>query len=123
MADKNECNIKITYEDIESEVDFWSNDFVCHVLGANPPLQVMEGFIRRVWGKYEIDRISLLDKGIFIVRFNCIENRVKIPDDGVPMFDKKPMILTPWTPDLEIKNLDVSRVPILVRIMDLDLKY
>lgn len=42
--------VKITFEDIQGEVDFWVNVVVCHVLGANPPLHVMESFVKRIWG-------------------------------------------------------------------------
>lgn len=39
------------------------------------------------------------------------------------MFDKKPVIVKPWSADLDIKNFDVNCVPIWVRLMELDLKY
>lgn len=39
------------------------------------------------------------------------------------MFDKKPVIVHPWSVDLDVKRIDVSCVPIWVRLMDLDLKY
>lgn len=49
----------------------------------------MDGFIRRVWGRLGIDKIILLTKGIFIVRFYSFENRSKVFNDGIFMFDKK----------------------------------
>lgn len=42
--------------------------------GVNLFLQVMDGFIRRVWGKLGIDKIVLVAKGIYIVRFNSFES-------------------------------------------------
>ena len=45
--DKNEK------EDVQSEVDYWSSLVMCHILGANPPLAVMQGLIRRIWENYE----------------------------------------------------------------------
>lgn len=65
----------------------------------------------------------LIAKGVFIVRFNGFENRNKVLDDGMSMFDKKPLIVKPWSADLDIKNLDVSSVPVWVRLMELDLMY
>lgn len=87
MIAKSDCNVKITYDDIQLEVDFWLNVVVCHVLGANPLLQVMEGFIRRILGKHGIEKIALIAKGFFIVRFTSSESRVKVLDDGILMFD------------------------------------
>lgn len=52
----------------------------------------MEGFFKRVWGKFGIECIKLIGKGIFIVRFNSLESRIKVFDEGIPMFDKKSVI-------------------------------
>ncbi|XP_062075575.1 uncharacterized protein LOC133779657 [Humulus lupulus] len=48
--------IKIELEDIEKEVHFWNSSLVCYVLGANPPLSVLEGFARRVWRTRGVDK-------------------------------------------------------------------
>lgn len=44
-------------------------------------------------------------------------------DDGIPMFDKEPVIIKPWSADLDVKNIDISSVLIWVRIMKFDLKH
>lgn len=49
-------------DDIAEEVEFWQTAVICCVLGANPPLQVMEGFIKRIWGKRGVDLIAPLEK-------------------------------------------------------------
>lgn len=49
----------------------------------------MEGFIRRVWGKLGIDKIFLIIKEIFIVRFYKFESKEKVLSEGMFMFDKK----------------------------------
>ena len=41
--------VRITEEDIEDEVNFWKPSIVGFVAGANPPLHVLEGFVRRIW--------------------------------------------------------------------------
>ena len=43
--------VKITQEDIAEEVNFWVPSIVGYVAGANPPLNVFEGFARRIWGE------------------------------------------------------------------------
>ncbi|CAO2822822.1 unnamed protein product [Amaranthus hypochondriacus] len=40
--------IKIDFDDIVDEVHFWESAFVYFVLGSNPPLRVMEGYVRRI---------------------------------------------------------------------------
>ena len=34
---------------VEEEIKFWENSMVCYVTSANLPLQVIEGFVRRIW--------------------------------------------------------------------------
>lgn len=36
---------------------------VCYVLGANPPLHVIEGFVNRIWDSDCIDKIGTVAKG------------------------------------------------------------
>lgn len=79
--------------------------------------------MRSVWGKHGIGRVALIAKGVFIIRFISFDSRSKVLDDGIPMFDKKPVIIKPWSADLDVENIDVSTIPIWVRLMELDLKY
>lgn len=48
----------------------------------------MEGFIRRVWGKLVIDKVVIVVKGIFLVRFMSFEFRSKVLEEGILMFEK-----------------------------------
>ena len=61
--------IKITDEDIAEEIQFWKSAMLCYVLGANPPLSVMEGYFQRTW-KEKIDRVGSPCYGFFLVRFH-----------------------------------------------------
>ena len=60
---ENELIPEIEWEDIQEEVNFWESALVCYVLGANSPLQVTEGFPRRIWGKKR-ELIELLQLGM-----------------------------------------------------------
>ncbi|KAJ8426050.1 hypothetical protein Cgig2_011267 [Carnegiea gigantea] len=53
---------KIDSNDVTSEIEYWQSAMLCFVLGANPPLEVIEGFIRRMWNAYDIDKICLVGK-------------------------------------------------------------
>jgi len=37
---------KIETEDVIPEIEYWQLEILCSILGANPPLEVMEGFFR-----------------------------------------------------------------------------
>lgn len=58
--------VKIDMEDIQEEVDFWNSAVICYVVGSNPPIQVMEGFIWRIWKNFQVDKVAMVKKGIYI---------------------------------------------------------
>lgn len=71
-------DVKIETDVIQEEIDFWNSAVIYYVVGSNPPIEVMEGFIRRIWKKYNVDKVALIIKGIYIVRFMSMDNRDKV---------------------------------------------
>lgn len=65
--------INITFDDIANEVSLWKSSVVCFVLGANPPLHIIEGYACRIWKDLGIDKIGMVAKGVFLVRFKVME--------------------------------------------------
>ncbi|XP_074284009.1 uncharacterized protein LOC141608567 [Silene latifolia] len=110
-------------EDVEEEIEFWSQAVVCFILGANPPWEVVEGFIRRIWTKFNIDKISFMPNGIFLVRFKTMEMKDKVMSSGHYLFDNKALIVKPWNRDMEMTKDDVKSVPAWVQIHKLPLKF
>ncbi|XP_010666883.1 uncharacterized protein LOC104884000 [Beta vulgaris subsp. vulgaris] len=120
----NESHIvTIDSDDIQDEVEYWTSAVVCYVLGANPPMAVMEGFFKRIWGRMGIDKIATLGKGMFIVRFNKLEDSLKVVNEGHHFFDQKPLIMKLWDPDMDVDKNMVKMVPIWVKFPGLPFKY
>ena len=115
--------IRITEDDIQDEVDFWNSSIICYVLGANPPIYVMEGFIRRIWKKLGVDKVVSLKKGMFIVRFMSMESRDAVLHGGFHFFDKKPVIIKAWTPEMDLTKDGIHTVPMWIQLHKLDFKY
>ncbi|XP_062086245.1 uncharacterized protein LOC133792360 [Humulus lupulus] len=92
------------------------------VLGANPPFAVFEGFIKRIWGKLGIERIARLNNGFTLVNFRDEVTRDLVLEAGVLHFDRKPVIVKPWSTDLDTLKA-VKSVPIWIRLPGLGLQY
>lgn len=86
-------------------------------------LFVMEGFFKRIWGKWRINRVVFLKKRIYIVRFYNMESRKKVLEEGVLMFGKKFLIVELWSFNMDVKKIDVKKVSILVKFRDFEIKY
>ncbi|KAJ8421712.1 hypothetical protein Cgig2_003360 [Carnegiea gigantea] len=56
---------------------------ICSVLGANPPFSVMEEFLKRIWKAFEIDRILMVKRGMFLVRFLNLQDKQAVEKRGL----------------------------------------
>ena len=121
LADDNIMPVQIELDDIQSEIDFWNSAVVCYVVGANPPINVMEGYVRRIWGGLKVDKVVLVKKGVYLVRFLSMESRDKVLQ-GHYFFDSKPLIVKPWDQDLDMDKEEVQVVPIWIQLK-LNFKY
>ncbi|KAJ8452493.1 hypothetical protein Cgig2_000082 [Carnegiea gigantea] len=48
---------KAELEDIEEEVNYSQNAVICCVVGANAPITVIEGYVKRIWKDYAINKM------------------------------------------------------------------
>ncbi|XP_074299406.1 uncharacterized protein LOC141630497 [Silene latifolia] len=115
--------LQFTHEDIKQEVAFWNNSVFCYILGANPPAEIIENFVYRIWDQFGIDRVSFLDNGIFLVRFTKFENREALLNSGYYMFDNKPVVIRPWFPETELIKEKVDIVPVWARLSGIPLRF
>ncbi|XP_021714866.1 uncharacterized protein LOC110682829 [Chenopodium quinoa] len=107
----------------DEEVDLSGGVIVCHIIGTKLPLSVVSGFARRMWGRYGIDKVSLMTNGVFLVRFRTIEARDRVLGAGPVWFDNKPVIVKQWVAGMDLDAEPVDLVPIWVRLPGLKLKY
>ena len=102
---------KIETEDVALEIEYWQSAVICPVLGANPPLEVVEGFFRRIWKTLAIDKICLVKRGVFLVRFTNLGDQLSVVQKGVYYFDKKPVIVRAWNPKLDLNTEVIVSLP------------
>lgn len=115
--------IRITDEDIKPELEYWKPALICYILGVKLPFRIIDGFIRRVWGKYGVDKVAMMENGVFVVRFQTTGDKNRAVEVGPIMFDKLPIIMKHWAPDLDLRKEDVMVVPSWIRLPNLALKY
>lgn len=79
--------VKIDMDDVIDEIHFWETFVVCFVMGANPPLHVIEGYVKRIWENKMIDKIDMIRKGVFVVLFMDLETRNEACNSSGILFD------------------------------------
>ncbi|KAF4347238.1 hypothetical protein G4B88_017179 [Cannabis sativa] len=96
---------QVDLEEVQEEEKCWNSAVICKVLGANPPVSIFEGFVKRVWGHFGVVQVSELSMGLIMVRFNDEATRDQVVEVGVVQFDRKLVIVRPWSADLNALNL------------------
>ncbi|KAJ8437709.1 hypothetical protein Cgig2_008335 [Carnegiea gigantea] len=72
---------------------------ICSILGANPPYEIIQGFVKGIWGPYEIDKILQVRKGVFL-----------------------PFLVELWNRQMDLQTENIKSLPIWVQLPDLDIK-
>jgi len=70
-----------------------------------------------------IDKVLLIRKGLYLVRFSNKEDAIRVAQKGVFHFDQKPFIVKAWTPEMEINVDSITPLPIWIQLPELDVKY
>ncbi|XP_074265618.1 uncharacterized protein LOC141588059 [Silene latifolia] len=114
--------LQLSYSDVKDELEYWSTAVYCYVLGANPPWKVIDGFVKRIWGYTEIEKIAFHSNGIFLVRFKTEAIKLRVLQAGPVFFDNKPIVVKEWTSETKLIWEAVDLVPIWIRFYGLPLK-
>ncbi|VFQ86461.1 unnamed protein product [Cuscuta campestris] len=114
---------RLTHDDVIEPGNYWDSALVCCILGANPPLEIVKGFLNRIWKTYGIDDVSFLKEGQFIVRFKKEEDRDEIIKRKYYYMDNKPVYVQIWYPGVKVDILGRKDIPIWIQLPDLDMKY
>ncbi|VFQ96012.1 unnamed protein product [Cuscuta campestris] len=66
----NGCKIaKMTKDDTVEASTYWETAIPMCILGANPPIEVVEGFAKRIWEQADILDVTMLKPRQFVVHF------------------------------------------------------
>ena len=105
---------KVELVDVKQEIDYWQRAVLCSVLGANPPFAVMQGFIKRIWSAYELDKIIQVRKGVFLVCFVRMQDKTTVEKKGMSYFDSKPFLVKGWNLEMELFIESIKSLPLWI---------
>ncbi|KAJ8440383.1 hypothetical protein Cgig2_019372 [Carnegiea gigantea] len=109
--------------DVSTEIEYWSSSVLCSVMGSNPPFEIIQNYIRKIWAHYEIDKILQVRKGLFLVCFVHHQDKTTVESKGFYFFGNKPFVVKGWNPELEMHTENLKSIPLWIRLPNLELKY
>lgn len=75
------------------KLNFGTSTMVGYVFSIKVADCIIDGFVRRVWGKFGIDMVVMSSNGVIIVRYRHIDGQPKAMEVGPIIFDRKPVIM------------------------------
>ncbi|XP_019253837.1 PREDICTED: uncharacterized protein LOC109232524 [Nicotiana attenuata] len=113
---------KLNPKEIELQTQKWKTALIGYVLGGNPSFKEMLKFVYGVWNAVTAPTVLLHDDGYFIFKFDSMEDKNLIMQNGPYTFNGKPMILKDWDPNFQIQNESMRIVPIWVNFPGLPIQ-
>ncbi|KAL2899445.1 hypothetical protein RDABS01_024527 [Bienertia sinuspersici] len=74
-------------------------------------------------GEKGLDKVSMVGRGLFLIRFNNVEQCAKVLIGDPQFFYYKPLIMKKRDPDMDLHKENVKTIPIWIRLPNLELKY
>jgi len=68
----------------------------------------------KFWTGFAIDKVLLIKKGLYLVRFMDKQDAIKVAQKGVYHFGQKPFIMKAWTHEIEINVESITSLPIWI---------
>lgn len=105
----------------ECGAEEWDLALVGYVLGFKAPYNSVKNYVAKHWEEQGPIEVLAMDSGILLFKFPSIERKLAVMKQGPWYFDNKPLLLTPWSVDLNVEDLNVSSIPIWVKLPNLKL--
>jgi len=105
---------KLEKKVLQSEIKYCNFIALCCLLGANPPYEVIYGYVHLIWKHLTIDKGVMVKKVLLVVRFNKIEDRDMVINKGIYFLDKKPFLVKPWNENMYIDMASITSLPVWI---------
>lgn len=61
----------------------------------NHPLE-LDGFIHRLWGKFGVDEVAMMEIGVLVVRFKTNDDKMEIMEASTILYEAMVTLFEPW---------------------------
>ncbi|CAK8543902.1 unnamed protein product [Lathyrus sativus] len=116
-----EIEIELDDDDAASELQFWENSLIVHVLGEDISMNKMKNFMVKTWNFVHLPELYYHDEGYFILRFKTLDDMEAVLMKRPYTIRNVPMIIFDWRPDFNVKADLLRTLPIWVKLPQLPL--
>lgn len=114
----NSHEVYISKEEWEAGSSCWNTTLVGRILGKRITFTEMSAFVKSQWDMFEVPKVHVRTNGVCLFTFASKEKMDMIMSKRWTFYGL-PLILKPWSDEMDLENMDVSRVPVWVRLPNL----
>ncbi|XP_071709287.1 uncharacterized protein [Rutidosis leptorrhynchoides] len=100
----------------------WSKTAYGYIIGGNMPYGQLQFNLRKMWNKYGIKEITMDQNHICYFTFRNMEGMNEVIEQGPWIVNGKPLYVGKWSPDLNIKKVEPSKLPVWVKLSNVPLE-
>ncbi|GKV42356.1 hypothetical protein SLEP1_g49767 [Rubroshorea leprosula] len=112
--------VVITEDEWVKGSKIWENALVGYVLGFKPDFKDVSNFVNSRWREFQVPKAFMLRNGVFLFDFGNGDAKQAVLERRWT-FNGHPLILKLWTPDFDLDNLDIGKIPVWIQFPELHL--
>lgn len=112
--------MRITRVEKAKAAKTWENALIGYVMDGKPRFMEMTNYVRRRWNHIQTPKVTMLQEGVFLFDFPSKEKQMEVLEKRW-FYNERPLILRPWTPNLNLNDLSIKKVPVWIQLTKLPL--
>nr|GEX30624.1 hypothetical protein [Tanacetum cinerariifolium] len=94
----------------------FANSLVGFFIGKRVALPLVKNYLTNTWGKFGFQSVIKDDDDVYYFKFSTTRGLEQVMEQGPWLIRNQPLILTQWTPNLNLEKNKVKKVPVWVKI-------
>ncbi|XP_077221623.1 uncharacterized protein LOC143855390 [Tasmannia lanceolata] len=122
-ADSGKKRISFENEELEEIGCKWRTSLVGYFIGRRPYFMNLRENLSRKWNLKGELQIFTLSNGFYLFQFTCLEDCDSVLESGEHSYAGRPLILRKWKPGTPLEKLNLTSIPVWVRLPGLPLEF
>lgn len=112
-------SVRFTQEECDMGAAGWKSMLVGYIPGMQPKFREMTNYVNNRWKGIQIPRVHMRKFGVFLFDFHNQDKMEEILNSRW-FFQGMPLILRPWSPEMDLEDLKIDIVPVWVQFHNLN---
>ncbi|GKA40584.1 hypothetical protein Tco_0733177 [Tanacetum coccineum] len=113
-VDESDCVLPV--ENVMAAQSKFANSLVGFFVGKRVAFHLVQNYVTNTWTKFGFQKVIKDDDDVFYFKFTSITGLEQVLEQGPWLIRNQPLMLTKWTPNLELSKDKVTKVSVWVKI-------